>query len=509
MQTEATSKPARNTHHKVAIIGSGFGGLGTAIQLKKQGINDFVVLERAADVGGVWRDNGYPGAACDVQSRLYSFSFAPSQHWGNVFGRQPEIYSYLRSLVQRFDLADRLYLNQSVTRLDWQSNAQRWEVETEHGVLTADHVVLATGALADATIPQLPGIASFQGEAFHSSRWPQSLDLRGKRVAVIGTGASAIQFVPEIAPEVAELTVFQRTAPWVGPRRDREYSDNERRRMIWMPLLQRLSRWRIYLQREGTITAFRSRRINSVVQHHVLGHLRKQIADADLRRKLTPSYRLGCKRVLISNDYYPALVRPNVSVITEGVDSITPSGLIDAAGQTHPADVIIFGTGFVTSHLPLTDRTYGRDMAHSMVEHWGPSPRAYLGTSVNGFPNLYLLHGPNIGLAHTSVVHMLESQIAYVTKAIRYSMDHDLGELEPTQLAQRRFSDVVDRLTAGSVWTTGGCKSWYLDSTGRNSNLWPGSTINYRMRSRRFRPSDHTVQARRVRIAAEKTSVDW
>lgn len=477
---------------RVVIIGSGFAGLGTAIMLQKAGFEKIRILERADQIGGVWRDNDYPGAACDVQSYLYSYSFAPNTAWGHMFSRQGDILAYLQRVVCDHDLDPMLQLSCTVESAAWDDSRAAWHLETSTGPVEAEHLVVATGALADPVIPDLPGIDSFSGEAFHSSRWNHDVDLIGKKVAVIGTGASAIQFVPAIQPQVESLTLFQRTAPWVMPRHDRPIGSRERKALAAVPGLHLLKRSRIYVERELTVLAFRNPLLMKVAERTGRKHLREHVSDPELRAKLTPDYRLGCKRILISNDYLPALDAPNADVVTSGIREVTGAGVIDADGVLHEVDVIIFGTGFKTDGLPLTDRIHDAS-GTSMAQRWGDSPRAYLGTMVAGFPNLYLMHGPNIGLGHTSVITMFEAQGRYIVDAVRQASQVG-STIEPTPQAQDRFVDDVDELTDGTVWTTGGCSSWYLDATGRNSNLWPGATFDYHRRARRFRADDHVVR---------------
>lgn len=476
---------------RIAIVGSGFAGLGAAITLKRKGFENVTIFDRASDVGGVWRDNVYPGAACDVQSYLYSFSFAPNSQWSNTFAKQGEIHTYLRKVADDFGLAPHIRLNTPVDAAHWDSRRSVWQLDTKDGVVEAEHLIVATGALSEPVIPDLKGIEQFSGEVFHSARWDHSFDLTDKKVVVIGTGASAIQFVPAIQPKVKEIKLFQRTAPWVVPRHDRPIGETERAIMDAIPALQRARRAAIYLEREWKVVAFRNPLLMRGSERQARKHLRNQVSDPELRAKLTPDYRLGCKRVLISNDYLRSLDADNADVVTSGIREVTAEGVVDNDGVLHPADAIIFGTGFKTSNLPLTDTIEARGI--TMAEAFGDSQRAYLGTSVAGFPNVYLMHGPNIGLGHTSVIAMFESQINYIVETIRYADKNGVAAVEPTQHAQDQFGDLVDRLTEGSVWTSGGCDSWYLDSTGRNSNLWPGTTFDYRARSSRFRPADHVV----------------
>jgi cation diffusion facilitator CzcD-associated flavoprotein CzcO len=479
-------------HNHVAIIGTGFGGIATAIRLRQAGFDDLVLLDRAGDVGGVWRDNDYPGAAVDVQCQLYSLSFAPNPHWRNFFAKQPEIHAYLKGVSEKFGLRRHLVLNCAVWQLDWDAAKQRWRLQTARGERTANHVVIATGALADPMIPALPGLDRFAGVTFHSARWDHDFDLAGKRVVVIGTGASAVQFVPAIQPAVAHMTVFQRTPAWVIPRHDREIGSRSRLLFRAVPMLQRLQRLRIYLQRELFVLGFRNPSLLKLAERQARKHLEAQVSDPALQTKLLPDYRLGCKRILISDDYLPALDQPNVTLITDGIREIDEHGIVVVTGEHHRVDAIIFGTGFQTSRLPLTDRIHGAD-GRTMAQVWDGNPTAYLGTSVAGFPNCYLIHGPNIGLGHTSVIHMFESQANYIAAAIGYARAHDIASVEPTPAAQDAFTAEVDRLSAGSVWTAGGCKSWYLNDDGRNINLWPGTTFDYRRRTLRFDPARHLL----------------
>ncbi|WP_063012453.1 flavin-containing monooxygenase [Nocardia kruczakiae] len=502
----STTAPQHNPadtvpHSHVAIIGSGFGGIATAVRLHRAGFSDFVMLERAGEVGGVWRDNDYPGAAVDVQSNLYSFSFAPNPDWRNTFATQPELFEYLRNVTGSQGLRSRLRLGCTVERLEWDPTAYLWRIDTTLGPRTATHVVLATGALADPLLPAIPGIDRFEGVSFHSARWNHDYDLTGKRVAVIGTGPSAVQFVPAIAPDVARLTVFQRTPAWVVPRHDRPTTALTRAVYRRIPALQRLERLRVYLRREWQVVAFRNPALMALPERGARRHLESQVADEQLREQLLPDFRLGCKRVLISDDYLRALDRPNVTVNTHGISSITETGLIDNTGTQHEVDAIIYGTGFRTSHLPLTDRTYGPD-GRTMAQVWDGNPTAYLGTSVSGFPNMYLIHGPNIGLGHTSVIHMFESQANYIAGALGYARDHDLDAIEPTAAAQQAFTEDVERLGEGSVWTAGGCTSWYLNDNGRNTNIWPGSTFDFRRRTLRFDPTRHLLHRRTREVVA-------
>lgn len=460
-------------HLEVAIIGSGFGGLGTAIKLKQAGIDNFLIFERANDLGGTWRDNTYPGCACDVQSHLYSFSFAPNANWSRMFSPQPEIWAYLKRCANDFGLMPYMRFNHNVNKAVWNNEAQYWQIETSQGDYTATSIVAGVGALSEPSIPKLPGIESFQGKAFHSAQWDHNYDLTGRKVAVVGTGASAIQFVPEIQPKVGQLNIFQRTPPWIVPRQDRAVSQFEKNLFNKFPFVLFMVRTGIYWFREIFLILFRKPHWMRYFQHIAISHMKRAVADPELRAKLTPKYTIGCKRILISNNYLPALTKPNVSVITEKIKEVRAHSIVTEDGTEREIDTIIYGTGFKVSDLPFSKNVYGIE-GRSMAEIWQGSPKAHLGTTVTGFPNLFLLLGPNTGLGHNSVVFMIESQISHVMNIMRYMREHNIAVMEPRPEVQTAFIDDVEQRMKGTVWTSGGCKSWYLDSTGRNSTLWPG-----------------------------------
>ncbi|HET8645786.1 MAG TPA: NAD(P)/FAD-dependent oxidoreductase [Vicinamibacteria bacterium] len=476
----------------VAIVGSGFGGLGTALRLRDAGLDDFVVLERAGDVGGTWRDNSYPGCACDVESHLYSLSFAPTAEWTHRYSRQAEIWDYLRRCARDGGLLPRIRFDTEVLSAAWDESWREWRMATSRGEFRAAVLVLATGPLSAPALPALPGLAAFAGRVFHSARWDHDYDLRGRRVAVIGTGASAIQFVPAIQPLVARLHLFQRTPAWVLPRFDGPIRGWQRRLYAAVPLLQRGLRAAIYLYREASVLLFRHPALMRRLQWVALRHLRRAIRDPALRARLEPRYTMGCKRILLSNDYYPALAQPNVEVVTSGIQEVRAHSIVDAAGVEREVDAILLGTGFTPTDPPLAAHVRGRH-GRTLRETWAGSPRAHLGTTVAGFPNLFLLLGPNTGLGHTSVLYMLEAQITHVVEALRFMRSRGLDAVEPRAEAQAAFVSAVDRDMRGTVWTAGGCASWYLDRTGRNSTLWPGFSWSFRRRVSRFRPQDYAA----------------
>ncbi|MCU1590268.1 MAG: FAD-dependent pyridine nucleotide-disulfide oxidoreductase [Frankiales bacterium] len=483
-------------HVRVAIVGSGFAGLGAAVRLLQEGREDFVVLERAEDLGGTWRDNTYPGCACDVQSHLYSFSFAPNPDWSRAFSGASEIHAYLQRVATDHGVRPHLRYGAELLAAAWDGAAQLWRLTTSRGDLTADVLISGTGPLSDPLVPELPGLASFTGRAFHSARWDHGHDLTGRKVAVVGTGASAIQFVPVIAQQAGSLVVFQRTPPWVLPRYDRAIKASARAKYRADPRRQRRVRAAIYWFRELNLLAFTGGgRMSRLAEKMARRHLAKQVPDPVLRDKLTPSYRIGCKRILLSDDYYPALIRSDVEVVTAPVVEVRPHSVIDGDGREHEVDTLVFGTGFHVTDQPIADRLRGTD-GRLLSEVWGPSPEAYLGTTVPGFPNLFLLLGPNTVLGHTSVVYMIEAQLAYVMDALRTMDARGVSSVDVRARVVEAFNADLQGKLQGTVWNAGGCKSWYLDAAGRNSSLWPTYTFRFKRSTRRFDPESYVLQRR-------------
>ncbi len=471
------------------VIGTGFSGLGMAIQLKRDGRDDFAVLEKAADVGGTWRDNTYPGCACDVQSHMYSFSFEQNPRWSRSFSPQEEIWEYLREVTDRYGLRRHIRFGVEVTGARWDAADHRWHISTDKGEYTARFLVSGIGGLHIPNIPKLPGIERFAGATFHSARWNHDVDLTGKRVAVVGTGASAVQFVPKIAPAVAKLTLFQRTPPWIMPKPDRAMPGWAKTMFRVVPGAQRAYRSFLYWLLEARAIGFSSRPgLLKLASKIALRHLHKAVADPELRRKLTPDYVMGCKRVLIANDYYPALTRDNVEVDTDGIREVTEHGIVDGNGVEHEVDAIIYGTGFhVTDAFDYLDITGvdGRDLA----KDWRTNGiQTHLGITVAGYPNLFFLLGPNTALGHNSVVFMIESQIRYVAQAMALADERGAAALDTRESAQARFQSDLQRKLVNGVWTQGGCKSWYLDARGVNRAIWPGFTWRYWLRTRKVDP---------------------
>ncbi len=478
----------------IAIIGSGFSGLGMAIHLKQAGLEDFVVLERADEVGGTWQANTYPGCACDVQSNLYSYSFAPNPGWTRTFSRQPEIWAYLRDCADRFGVRPNIRLGCEVDSARWDEGAGRWTLKTTAGDVNARVLVAAVGLLTEPKVPQLSGIENFEGAVFHSARWNHDFALEGRRVATIGTGASAIQFVPEIAPDVEQLHVFQRTAPWVLPHPGRPTTERERGLFRRLPLLQRLLRGWTYTAREALVLGFVKRpRLMKLPERVARRHIADQIDDPALIEKVTPNFPFGCKRLLPSNEWYPALARPNVELVTDAIDEIRADRIVTADGTEREVDAIILGTGFHVTDSPVGELIRGRG-GQTLNDAWNGSQRAHLGCTVAGFPNLFLLLGPNTGLGHSSMVYIAESQIAYVMDALATMERRGVGVVEVTEAAQARSNAEIDERMTATVWSAG-CSSWYIDAGGRNSALWPDWTWRFRRRTARFDAGSYRAQA--------------
>jgi len=483
-------------HVRFAIVGSGFAGIGCGIRLKQAGITDFVILERADDVGGTWRDNTYPGCACDVPSHLYSFSFEPNPRWSRTFSPQPEIWDYLRHCSTKYGIDPHVRFNHTVTEAAWDEDEQVWQIETDHGSLSADFFVSGVGALSDPKLPDIRGIETFEGRMFHSAQWDHDYDLTGKRVAVIGTGASSIQFVPRIQPLVGQMHVFQRTAPWIVPQRDRELTRFEKAVYKLFPPAQLAMRAAIYWLRELIVLGFMHPHEGGVNEKVARRHLRSQVKDPELRKKLTPNYRMGCKRVLISDSYYPALQQPNVDVVTESIAEVKPHSIVTADGTEREIDALILGTGFYVTDMPVANYVRGRG-GKTMAELWKGSPQAYLGTTVHGFPNMFFLVGPNTGLGHNSIVFMIESQLNYMLDCLEHMRQRGVHVFEVREQVQDAFNDRIQKRLEGTVWNSGGCASWYLDENGKNTTIWPGFTWPFRQDTRHFNPGDYELTTRR------------
>jgi cation diffusion facilitator CzcD-associated flavoprotein CzcO len=483
-----------STDVEVAIVGAGFSGLGVAIRLLQEGVDDFVVLDRADGVGGTWQANTYPGCACDVPSHLYSFSFAPNPDWSRTYSAQPEIRAYLERCCERFGVTPHLRLGHEVSEAAWSEADRRWLLDTSHGTFRARVLIAGTGPLTEPKIPDLPGLETFEGTTFHSARWNHAHDLTGEKVVSVGTGASAIQLVPAIQPHVERLHVIQRTPPWVMPHTSRPTRRWERRLYRALPALQRLVRGGVYTAREALVLGFvKDPRLMKLPEAISRRHMRRHIDDPELLAKVTPDYTIGCKRILPSNRWYRALAQPNVELVTEGIREVRPRSVVTGDGVEREADTIVFSTGFHVADMPVGRRIRGAD-GRTLADVWQGSPRALLGTAVAGFPNLFVMLGPNTGLGHSSMVYMIESQIAHVLGALRTMRTRGADRLEVREEAQAAYNERIDRRMRGTVWSTG-CASWYLDETGRNATLWPDWTWRFRRRAARFDESEYRIGA--------------
>ncbi|MEA2441603.1 MAG: hypothetical protein QOH76_3027 [Thermoleophilaceae bacterium] len=469
---------------RVAIIGAGFAGLGMAIRLKQEDVDDFVVFERGTEVGGTWRENHYPGCCCDVPSHVYSYSFELNPAWERGFAPQHEILAYLKHCADKYGVRPHIRFGHEVADAAWDDAAKQWSIETSGGSFSADILVNAGGALSEPKDPDIPGLDEFEGKTFHSARWDHEHDLAGERVAVIGTGASSIQFVPAIQPEVKQLHLFQRTPPWVIPRWDHQITKVEHL-LLRIPGTPALVRAVLYWMLETRVWGFRHPRMMRLADRVARWHLKRQVSDPSLREKLLPDYVMGCKRILISDNYYPSLDKPNVEVVTDGIASVTPHSVVTKDGSEREVDTIIFGTGFAVTKPPIAQRIRGKD-GRTLAEHWARTMQAYKGTTVAGFPNFVMMTGPNTGLGHNSMVFMIESQLNYVMDALRVLRERGARTFEVRRDQVERYNDRLSREMEGTVWTAGHCQSWYLDDTGRNTTLWPSFSWSYRQRTRSF-----------------------
>ena len=482
---------------RVAIIGAGLSGIGAVIMLRRAGIGDVVAFERAGEVGGTWRDNTYPGCACDVPSALYSFSFAPNPAWGRLYAGQPEIREYARRIAREHGADAHVVTGADVLDARWDEDAQRWQIKTTQGEWSAQAIISATGPWSEPVLPDVPGLDAFEGTIFHSSRWNHDHDLAGERVAVIGTGASAVQFVPRIQLRVGQMNVYQRTAQWVLPKLDRRVTAAEQALYRRVPLTQRALREAMYYSFELAGFAERNPRAMGGFQRIARRHLERRVADPALRAALTPDHTLGCKRILFSNDWYRSLTQPNVELVPHAVTEVKPRALVSADGVERPADTLILGTGFGITEMPIAARVTGR-AGRTLDEVWDGSPTGYVGTVMHGFPNLFMVLGPNVGNGHTSATVIIEMQVQFAIETLKAMERDGLASADVRPEVQDAFNDEVQRRLQGTVWNAGGCRSYYLDRNGRNSTIFPGSTLELRRRMR-FAPGDYAlVPARRA-----------
>lgn len=488
----STAAAATQRTH-VAIIGAGHSGLCMAIRLKQAGLDDFVILEKAATLGGTWRDNTYPGASCDAPSFLYSFSFAQKTDWSRRFAWQSELLGYSTELAIRHGLLRHCRFAAEVSRAVYDDAANTWTLTcTDGSQVVADFVVTGTGQLNRPSIPDLPGRDTFSGAQFHSAQWNHAIDLGGKRVAVIGNAASAVQFVPQIAPLAAQLTVFQRSANWLLPRKDRLYAPRTQRLLTRRPQLARLyhaCQWFFFGEMQLTPLMKQVRLVQWLARRKALAHLRRQVPDPALRARLVPDYPIGAKRVLFNDDYYPALGRPNVRLVTDGIERLEPRGVRTRDGELHEADVVIWATGFKSTDFLAPIEVVGRD-GRRLADEWRGGAHAYLGVTVSGFPNFFMLYGPNTNLGHNSILVMIEAQVGYVIDALAGMRARGLARLDVRRDVMDEYNRALQRDLARSVWSTIGA-SWYKLADGTITNNWPHSTIRYRRLLREVHLEDY------------------
>jgi cation diffusion facilitator CzcD-associated flavoprotein CzcO len=490
MSTDSSAAPQAPQPLAVLIIGAGFAGVGMAIQLQKRGIDNYLILEQAASVGGTWRDNSYPGAACDVPSHLYSFSFVSKTDWSRKFAPQGEIHAYIQQCVLEFGLAARIRCNSALVSAEFEQSTGLWRVRCANGAeYLTQALISACGQLNQPAYPEIAGLDKFTGERFHSARWNHQYHLSGKRVAVIGTGASAIQFVPQIVPKVAQLYLFQRSAAYVIAKPDRAYRPWELALLARVPALQKLDRTLKYVQHEVRALAFICfPALMKLFNFSFHRHLAKAIGDPQLRQLLTPNYPLGCKRILISNDYFPALAQPNVEVVNAGIREITEHGVVTEDGCEREVDVLIYGTGFTATDFLAPMQIKGLDGV-DLNQAWRDGAQAYKGISVSGFPNLFLLYGPNTNLGHSSILYMLESQFTYVLDGLQ-ALRQGLRYIDVKAPLQQRFNQRLQAQIGQTIWAQG-CTSWYKNAAGKNTSNWPGFTFSYRQQTRHLELTDY------------------
>jgi len=482
---------------RVAIIGAGFGGLGVAIKLREAGFGDFVVLERDAALGGTWWANTYPGCACDVPAHLYSYSFQLNPNWSRMFAPQAEILEYIRRTARERGIEGHLRFHTEVQGARWDENEQRWHVRTSRGSLSAEVLVAAAGGLVEPKYPDIPGLGDFQGACYHSARWDHAHDLRGERVGVIGTGASSAQFIPEVQKLASQLTVFQRTPGWVLPRLDHPHSNTQKRLFARFPFLQRAVRSSLYYSAEGLVLGLvYEQRLLRALERVARRHLEKQVPDPAVRARLTPSFRIGCKRIMFSNDYLRSYAEPNVELVSDGIREVVKDGVITNTGRHVQLDTILLGTGFHVFDPPHASGVYGRD-GRTLKERWNDGGiRAYLGTAVANFPNHFMVMGPNTGLGNNSMINVIEAHAGFVVDALRTMDARALASVEVREDVEQRYNEDIQARLRHTVWNQGGCKSWYVGPDGRNHTLWPSFSDAFKRRLARFDEADFVTRTR-------------
>jgi cation diffusion facilitator CzcD-associated flavoprotein CzcO len=476
----------------IAVVGGGFGGVGAAVMLRRAGYDDITIFERGPRVGGVWHHNTYPGAACDVPSHLYEFSFAPNPRWSRRYAPQAEIQAYLEDVARRHGVLEHVRTGTEVTEARWDDERGRWRLQTSAGSHEADVLIAACGQLSTPTVPPIPGLQTFAGRAFHTAQWRHDVELRGKRVAVVGTGCSAIQVVPALQPTVEHIDVYQRSPGWTIPKMDFAYSERAQRLFARFPALQRLDRAAIFAFMEIGAAALTNRPwLRRPLRAVGRRQISKAIDDPALRRKVTPSDEIGCKRMMPTDDWYPTLTKPNVDLITDRIAEVTPTGIRTEDGIERPADVLVLATGFKTHGFVAPMEVVGAG-GRSLAQEWAPVARAYLGMSVPGFPNMFLLYGPNTNGGTGSVIYTIEAGIGHVIAALRELDRADAHRIEVRREAVEEFNRELRAALAGTVWHSG-CTNWYLDADGNDPNQWPWLWSTYRRRTARIEPGTYEI----------------
>ncbi|MBF6354218.1 NAD(P)/FAD-dependent oxidoreductase [Nocardia higoensis] len=490
-----TASPNAAQHFPVVVIGAGFAGIALGVELRAKGITDFVILERSSGLGGTWRANTYPGCACDVPSQLYSYSFAPNPDWSRTYGTQPEILAYLEKVAADFEIVPHMRFDVEVADARFDEDAEQWRIATGKGDYTADVLISAVGPFSEANIPNLPGKEKFAGTQFHSLHWDHDHDLTGERVAVIGTGASAVQFIPEIQPKVGKLTVFQRSAPWIVSRLDRRTTGVERALLRILPVLGKAVRGAFYTGIESFgLVGFVDKRFRHPYEALAKLQLLRQVRDPKLRKILTPDYVIGCKRAIFSDAYFPALTQPNVEVVTAGIEQIKEHSVVTADGVEHPVDTLIWGTGFGMP-AKVFERIHAVD-GRSAADIYREAPSSYLGTSMAGFPNFFTTLGPFGVVGNQSAVFMIESQARYIVDALTTMRDKGIARVVVRPEVQEAFLADVNARSTDTAWLTGGCNSYYTTADGANSGLYPSWSFEYARRTRRFDAESYEMRTR-------------
>ncbi|ENX01149.1 NAD(P)/FAD-dependent oxidoreductase [Acinetobacter schindleri] len=478
---------AQGQRSKILIVGSGFGGLGMAIRLKQQGIHDFKIIERAAEVGGTWRDNTYPGVACDVPSHLYSFSFIKNPDWSRVFPQGAEIQRYLIQCCDQENIRPHIDFHTQLEKASWNARERIWEIHTSTGLYQAEILITATGHLADEHLPQIPGLEEFEGQVMHSARWNHQINLENQRVVVVGSGASAVQLVPEIAKTAKSLTVLQRSAPYILPRPDRPYSESEKQLFRKDPDSMSALRHSLFWGNEYNFAQRRNLQSQiERVKKNCLKFLKHQISDPELQQKLTPNYEPGCKRLLLSNDYYPTFLKAHVTLEDSALAEVTKDSVLSQAENKFSADIIVFATGFEAARPPYAAKVVGKH-GLSLEQQWSSGMQGYQSTTVHNFPNLFILNGPNTGSGHNSALYFLETQFDLILDALQFFEQEQIQVFEADQSAENSYMQELQQLSQGSVWLSESCKSWYLDPVSRKLTLvWPDYAHSFRDKNQHF-----------------------